>query len=113
MAKPKLLIVENNTGLGSQYRRVFPACDVLFAHGRPQALAVVKRDALPVVILDLGLPPDRDGVDEGFAALEDILRIAPRTKVVVITGNGERKNALRAVASGAYDFCANRSKSPC
>jgi two-component system, NtrC family, response regulator len=106
VAKPKLLIVENNTGLGSQYRRVFPACDVLYAHGRPQALAVVKRDALPVVILDLGLPPDRDGVDEGFAALEDILRIAPRTKVVVITGNGERKNALRAVASGAYDFCA-------
>jgi two-component system NtrC family response regulator len=106
MAKPKLLIVEDNAGRGSQYRWAFPACDVLFAHARPQALALVKRDALPVVIMDLGLPPDRDGVSEGFAALEQILRIAPRTKVVVITGNDERKNALRAVASGAYDCCA-------
>src|SRR5262249_39833841 len=59
----------------------------------------------PVVIMDLGLPPDPDGVSEGFAALDEILRIAPETKVIVVTGNGERKNALKAVAAGAYDFC--------
>ena len=55
--------------------------------------------------MDLGLPPDPDGVSEGFATLEEVLHIAPETKVIVVTGNGERKNALKAVSLGAYDFC--------
>src|SRR5580692_446572 len=105
MAKPKLLIVEDDEGLCSQYRWAFPACDVLLAHTRQQAVTLVKRESPPVAIMDLGLPPDPDGVSEGFAALEDVLRIAPRTKVVIATGNGARKNALKAVSLGAYDFC--------
>jgi len=105
MAKPKLLIVEDDEGLCSQYRWAFPACDVVLAHARPQAIAAVKRDDPPVVLMDLGLPPDPDGVSEGFAMLEQIQSIAPRTKVIVVTGNGERSNALKAIASGAYDFC--------
>src|SRR6202051_2640265 len=105
MAKPKLLIVEDDEGLCSQYRWAFPACEVLMAHARPQAVALVKRENPPVAIMDLGLPPDPDGVSEGFATLSEVLRIAPQTKIIVVTGNGERKNALRAVALGAYDFC--------
>jgi len=105
MAKPKLLIVEDDEGLCSQYRWAFPGCDVLLAHARPQAVALTKKEQPPVVIMDLGLPPDPDGVSEGFATLEEVQRIAPAAKVVVVTGNGERKNALKAVAAGAYDFC--------
>ncbi|WP_428493282.1 PEP-CTERM-box response regulator transcription factor [Rhodopila sp.] len=105
MSKPKLLIVEDDEGLCSQYRWAFPACDVLLAHARAQAVALVKRDIPPVAIMDLGLPPDPDGVSEGFATLSEVLRIAPQTKVIVVTGNGERQHALRAVATGAYDFC--------
>jgi two-component system, NtrC family, response regulator len=105
MAKPKLLIVEDDEGLCSQYRWAFPACEVLMAHARPQAVTLVRKESPPVAIMDLGLPPDPDGVSEGFAALEDVLRIAPQTKVIIVTGNGERKNALKAIASGAYDFC--------
>jgi two-component system, NtrC family, response regulator len=105
MTKPKLLIVEDDEGLCSQYRWAFPACTVMLAHTRPQAVALVKREHPPVAIMDLGLPPDPDGVSEGFATLEEVLRIAPQTKVIVVTGNGERKTALRAIASGAYDFC--------
>jgi two-component system, NtrC family, response regulator len=103
--KPKLLIVEDDEGLCSQYRWAFPAYEVVIAHTRQSATAAVKRDAPPVVIMDLGLPPDPDGVSEGFATLEDTLRIAPRTKLIVVTGNGERRHALRAVGMGAYDFC--------
>ena len=55
--------------------------------------------------MDLGLPPDPDGVSEGFATLDEVQNIAPETKVIIVTGNGERKNALKAVAAGAYDFC--------
>ena len=57
-----------------------------------------------MVLQDLGLPPDDEGVEEGLACLRDILRLAPHTKVIVVTGNGQRDNALRAVAQGAYDF---------
>jgi two-component system NtrC family response regulator len=105
MAKAKLLIVEDDEGLCSQYRWAFPACDVVLAHARPQAVALVKKERPPVAIMDLGLPPDPDGVSEGFATLEEIQRIAPETKVIIVTGNGERKNALKAIAAGAYDFC--------
>jgi len=66
---------------------------------------LVKKERPPVVIMDLGLPPDPDGVSEGFATLEEVQRIAPETKVIIVTGNGERKNALKAVGAGAYDFC--------
>jgi two-component system NtrC family response regulator len=105
MAKPKLLIVEDDEGLCSQYRWAFSTCDVALAHTRQQAIAVVKRDNPSVAIVDLGLPPDPDGVSEGFSTIEDMLRIAPRTKIVVATGNGARKHALKAVSLGAYDFC--------
>src|SRR3984885_2687062 len=105
MPKPKLLIVEDDEGLCSQYRWAFPACEILIAHARPPAVTLVRRENPPVAIMDLGLPPDPDGVSEGFATLEEVQRIAPQTKVIVVTGNGERKNALKAVASGAYDFC--------
>jgi two-component system, NtrC family, response regulator len=104
-SKPKLLIVEDDEGLRSQYRWAFPGCEILMAHTRTQAVTLVKRENPPVAIMDLGLPPDPDGVSEGFATLTEVLRIAPQTKVIVVTGNGERKNALRAVALGAYDFC--------
>jgi two-component system NtrC family response regulator len=56
------------------------------------------------VTLDLGLPPDPDGVSEGFATLEQILALKPDTKVIVASGHGARESALRAIASGAYDF---------
>jgi two-component system NtrC family response regulator len=103
--KPKLLIVEDDEGLCSQYRWAFPACEVVIAHARDQAVALVTRDPTPVAIMDLGLPPDPDGVSEGFATLAEVLRLAPQTKIIVVTGNGERRHALRAIASGAYDFC--------
>jgi two-component system NtrC family response regulator len=105
MANPKLLIVEDDDGLCSQYRWAFPGCTVLMAHARAQAVALARRERPPIAVMDLGLPPDPDGVSEGFATLEEVLRIAPQTKVIVVTGNGERKTALRAIASGAYDFC--------
>jgi len=104
-AKPKLLVVEDDEGLRSQYRWAFPACDVIMAGARPSALSAVQKERPPVVIMDLGLPPDPDGVSEGLATIEDVLQVAPETKIIIVTGNGERKNALKAVSLGAYDFC--------
>ena len=103
--KPKLLIVEDDLGLCSQYRWAFPAFDVVFAHDRQQALAAAQKEQPPLAIMDLGLPPDPDGVSEGFAALDGVLRCAPRTKVIIATSHGDKTHALRAIAAGAYDFC--------
>ncbi len=106
MDKParKLLVVEDDPGLQTQLRWCFENYEVVIAGERQDALAALKEHETPVVTLDLGLPPDAEGTSEGFAVLEDILLQAPHTKVIVVTGNNDRKHATRSVAMGAYDF---------
>ena len=77
---------------------------MFIAENRETALNELRRHEPPVVLQDLGLPPDAAGVSEGFATLQDILQAAPDTKVIVVTGNENRDNALKAVGFGAYDF---------
>src|SRR3954465_12319207 len=102
--KPRLLIVEDDEGLQRQLRWAYDDYDVLVASDRNAAIDMLRAEEPPVVTLDLGLPPDPDGVSEGFAALERILSLKPETKVIVASGHGARESALRAIASGAYDF---------
>lgn len=107
MSKEKmisLLVVEDDPGLQSQLRWSFDGFDVQVAGDRKTALAIVEKTKPPVVTLDLGLPPDPANASEGLAALEEILAIAPNTKVIVVTGNDDRENAVRAIGMGAYDF---------
>jgi two-component system NtrC family response regulator len=77
---------------------------VLIAGTRADALAQLRRFEPPVVLQDLGLPPDPEGVNEGMQTLRETLSLAPGTKVIVVTGNNDRDNAVRAVSLGAYDF---------
>jgi len=100
----KLLIVEDDPGLQSQLRWCFEGYEVLQAKDRPSAMAQIRRHEPQLVTLDLGLPPDPANATEGLALLEEILSFAPNTKVIVVTGNDDRDNALKAVAHGAYDF---------
>jgi two-component system NtrC family response regulator len=102
--KPKLLIVEDDEGLQRQLRWAYDDYEVLIASDRNAAVDLVRAAEPAVVTLDLGLPPDPDGVTEGFAALDSILSLKPQTKVIVATGHGAHESALRAVASGAYDY---------
>ena len=105
--KPRpLLIVEDDPALQKQLRWAFDQYEVLLADDRESALVQIRRNAPAVVTMDLGLPPDADSVSEGFALLQQILEIAPDTKVIVLTGQNDQANALRAVALGAYDFFA-------
>ncbi len=101
-----LLIVEDDPALQKQIRWAFDNYETLTACDRESALALFRRHQPPVVTMDLGLPPDPDSVSEGFKLLEQILAIAPQTKVIVLTGQNDRSNALRAVGLGAYDFFA-------
>jgi two-component system NtrC family response regulator len=102
--KQKLLIIEDDPGLQKQLRWSFDAYDVVVAGDRETALAQVRRHEPAVVTMDLGLPPDAEGSTEGLATLQQILALAPDTRVIVLTGNQERANAVKAIAMGAYDF---------
>ncbi len=99
-----LLLVEDDKGVREQLEWYFSDFKVITAQDRSSAIAAVRRADPQVISLDLGLPPDPDGVSEGLATLKEILSIAPHTKVIVVTGNGDQENAVRAVGLGAYDF---------
>lgn len=103
-AQQKILVVEDDPGLQSQMRWCFDGYEVLIAGHREEAIVLLRRHEPAVVLLDLGLPPDPENASEGLAALEEILNLAPSTKVIVVTGNDERENAVKAIAKGAYDF---------
>ncbi|MGI9270610.1 MAG: PEP-CTERM-box response regulator transcription factor [Woeseiaceae bacterium] len=100
----KLLIVEDDPGLLNQLKWCFEGYDVSTAEDRASAIAQLRRHEPMVVLQDLGLPPKPEGVEEGLATLAETLKLAPHTKVIVVTGNGDQENALTSVAQGAYDF---------
>jgi len=100
----KILVVEDDPGLQKQMKWSFEDFEVFIAGNRQDALKIIAKEHPSVATVDLGLPPDSEGSSEGLAAVEDILSIAPNTKVIVVSGNDERSNAVKAVASGAYDF---------
>lgn len=105
--KPRtLLIVEDDPALQKQLRWSFDQFETLTAGDRESALTQIHRHNPAVVTMDLGLPPDADSVSEGFRLLEQILAATPDTKVIVLTGQNDRANALRAIGLGAYDFFA-------
>ncbi|VAX08513.1 Response regulatory protein [hydrothermal vent metagenome] len=100
----QLLIVEDDLGLQKQLRWYFEDFEVFVASDRLSAIEIVKKKKPAIVTLDLGLPPDPDGSTEGLACLDEILSIAPSTKIIIVSGNEDRENAVRAVSGGAYDF---------
>ncbi len=100
----RLLIVDDDEGIQRQLRWAFDDLSVSLASDRGSALETLREVQPRVVLLDLGLPPDPDGPSEGLSTLEGILAAAPKTKVIVMSGQTEREYAVRAVGLGAYDF---------
>lgn len=102
--KQSILVVEDDPGLQKQIKWSLEQYGVTTAATREEAITQLRRQEPAVVLLDLGLPPDPDGATEGLAALEQILALAPATKIIVVTGNLDRNNAVKAVGLGAFDF---------
>lgn len=101
----RLLIVEDDPGLQSQMRWCFSEdLEVSVAADRESALTALRRSEPDVITLDLGLPPDPGGAKEGFLLLEEILRLSPMTKIIVVTGREDKENAVKAIGMGASDF---------
>jgi len=102
--KKVLLIVEDDLGLQKQLKWSFEAYQTVIAGNRSEAVAALRRFVPSVITLDLGLPPDAANASEGLKTLQELLDLAPASKIIVVTGNDDRSNAVKAVAMGAYDF---------
>jgi two-component system NtrC family response regulator len=104
-ARRPLLIVEDDLALQKQMCWAFDQYDTIVAGDRESAVASIRRHEPPVVTMDLGLPPRPDDPTEGLQLLEEVHALSPDTKVIVLTGQNDRANALKAISLGAYDFC--------
>ena len=106
MLKERLVIIEDETSVAKQLKWSLGGdYDITIAVDAEKSKQLLACGAFPVATLDLGLPPSPDNPQVGLKLLEDLTTLAPRTKIIVITGNSEQDTAVRAVASGAVDFC--------
>ena len=102
---PKLLIVDDDEDIRSQLKwALCQAYEVVLAEDRRSCLDAFKTEHPGVVLLDLGLPPNPGGPEEGLTALGEILSLDNLVKVIILSGQSEKENALRAIGQGAYDF---------
>ncbi|PWB63155.1 MAG: sigma-54-dependent Fis family transcriptional regulator, partial [Deltaproteobacteria bacterium] len=105
MDKPRLLIVEDEDAIRNQMKWALNAeYEIIPADNRAAAIERMRPDRPPLVLLDLGLPPSPRTAEEGLKCLKDLLLIDPGTKVIVITGNQAKENALKAIEMGAFDY---------
>jgi two-component system NtrC family response regulator len=103
--KPKLLIVDDDEDIRTQMKwALAKEYAVQLAEDRPSALAAFTAEMPRVVMLDLGLPPHPNAPDEGLATLSALLAADRMAKVIIVSGQGEKENTLKAVGAGAYDF---------
>jgi len=102
--KRKLLIVDDDPGMRSQLKWGLDDFEVYTAEDRHDALEQFSKLSPHVVTLDLGLPPDAEGTQEGMATLQQILKLSPETKVVVVSGSNDETSAERAIKFGAFEF---------
>ena len=101
----RILLVEDDPGLQRQMRWALAPYEASVASSRAEALKQFKSNGrFKIVILDLGLPPDENGITEGLKTLEEILSVEPQTKIIVASGHTDRMSAVKAVAKGAFDF---------
>lgn len=99
-----LLVIEDDLGIQKQLKWCFTDYEVVTAGDRKSAITALRRHEPKVITLDLGLPPDETNASEGLATLQEILSLCPLAKVIVITGNDDKTNALKAIELGAHDF---------
>lgn len=104
MTDKKLLIVEDDPIRSQMKWALCGEYNIFQAENRVEAIEIFKNVKPEVVILDLGLPPEPKDVSEGFKAIHELLEINPILKILVATGNPEKKNALKAIELGAFDF---------
>ncbi len=103
--KPKILIIDDDEEIRTQMKWAVAAdYEVSLAGDREEAIARFREHRPQVALLDLGLPPSPNDTGEGMATLAALLTMDRGAKIIIISGQSDRENAVRAIGAGAYDF---------
>jgi len=102
--RPALLLVDDDAAFRNQVKWALTLdYDLLEAPDCATALSVIRQAMPPLMLLDLGLSPNVAGVSEGLEILRETVYLNPAGKVIAVTGENDRAEALAAIESGAYD----------
>ncbi len=105
MIKPKILIIDDDEEIRTQMKwAVAVDYNVALAGDRKEAIDRFREHRPQVVLLDLGLPPNPNDTTEGMATLAALLTLDRSAKIIIVSGQSDRENAMRAIGAGAYDF---------
>jgi two-component system, NtrC family, response regulator len=103
--KCKILIVDDEENILKQMCWALePDYKVFTTASEGEAIGIFEQEKPPVVTLDLSLNPHNPSDLGGMRLLEQMLAEQPSTRVIVVTGNNDDSNALRAVRLGACDY---------
>ncbi len=106
---PSLLLVDDDVIIAESLQYVLSdEYQVSLAADRPQCIQMLEQLQAPpqLALVDLGLPPDIHKPDEGFALIEYIVEHFPSTRVLVLSGQDDKKYVAGAKKLGAVDFVA-------
>ena len=106
MSLEKILIVDDEDSILNQLRwGLAGEYEVHTAANATEARRMLREERPAVVTLDVTLGP-AGGRPEGLELLDEIVEAHPLTKVIMVTGNDSRENALSAIRRGAVDWYA-------
>ena len=99
--EPTVLVVDDEPGIVEPLAKIFEKENlrVLTAQGGSQALEILRREAVSVLLTDLVMP----GMS-GLDLLKASKSISPETETILMTAYGTVENAVDAMRQGAYDF---------
>ena len=98
--RPRVLIVDDELGVRESLRAILGKdCDVVTASSGDEALAIVGRQPVDLVTLDLRMP----GLG-GIAVLERLKKLDPEVEALIITGYGSLDTAIQGLRNHAFDY---------
>ncbi len=107
MVNHKILLVDDEENILKHMRSALePDYQVLTSSMEGEARCMFEAEKPAVVTLDLALDPHNPADLGGMRLLEHFLFKEPSTRAIVVTGNDNDQNALRAVRLGAFDYYA-------
>lgn len=105
--RPVLLLVDDDPMIVDSLSFVLKeSFSVISVESRSQARARLQEpgNRPELALVDLGLPPAPHSPDEGFALVQELLAINPAMKILVLSGQDDKRNIQHALTLGAVDF---------
>ncbi len=107
--KPTLLLVDDDAIIADSLEYMLKSeYQIERASDRLTSFELLNnlQDSPELALVDLGLPPDTHRPDEGLAVIRKISQMHPSTRVLVLSGQDNKKHVFQAREDGAVDFIA-------